>query len=393
VSLPELVTILSWASRLVHAGKDVSWLLPNPAVKQEGLADARERIRPVVSKDVFSDVARKVDELKSIAGQRKLRPGQRHSALDQLLVHILERHPNIRVEAENWLDAEVGPLAYQDLLGFFWRYKVFEQASDAGIRFMPDPRTLATAPLEYAGDTPCLELCPIRSSNDVETLVENLRKPSELQRVLGTYSQMDVVSRGALAHILVNELGRNVDEHADASGAWLCTRLVRPSDYRFQIKGDPAESCLTRFTDGFLEVIVCDNGAGLANRIEPVIKRDPRRAILQKYRSADGKYAAKDLVDYAFDRLASSKRDIVDLVHWDTAGKGDPGPLSSGLYWIWNLVRSHEGVLEVRSSGVCGWYDFTGIASSTQTKETFQIDGKSFPCCGTMVRICLPIRQ
>jgi len=109
----------------------------------------------------------------------------------------------------------------------------------------------------------------------------------------------------------------------------------------------------SRLEEGFLEVIVCDDGVGLANTIEPVIERDPRKAVTSKYRRGrNNKYAPKDLVDYTFDRLTSSKRDIADLVNWDTSGKHGSLPLASGLYWIWSLVRSHAGVIQVRSSGV-----------------------------------------
>ncbi len=391
--MPELVAILSWSARLVHEKIQVVWILPNSVVLQEGLSDAREKISGFISREFLDRAIIEVEELKSLAGRRKLWPGQRRSTAKRILNYLSERNPTAQSHFENWLEAELGALESQDLLGFFWRYKVFDQAAKSGIQFSPDPRTLPFAPFEHGENTPCMELTPLCSSTDIERVVAQFCDRSELHRILGDYSNLDIVNRGALAHILVNELGRNIEEHAAASSAWLCTRLVKPSDYAFQLQGDPARPELSTFADGFLELIICDNGVGLASKVEPVIKKDPRRTVSQKYRPKDGKYAPKDLVDYAFDRLASSKRDIADIVNWDSSGKFTSLPLASGLYWIWSLIRSHAGLLQIRSSGVCGWYNFAHVGAFGSASETFKADAKPFACCGTMIRICLPLKQ
>ena len=394
VSFPEMVTILSWSSRLIQSTKSVNWILPDPRPKLAHVSDYRQNMRNQLGNEQTDGIIRQIEQVRKDALNSRLYPGERRSRIAAISATAAQNQEELASKIEAWLDAELGELAFLDILGFLRRYQTFDRALEVGVTFSPDPRTLPFALLGTTpGSTPCLELRPIHSATDTMTEVERLCNPKELGRILGQYVDLDVVRRGALAQILVNELGRNVAEHASATAAWLCTRLVKSSDVNHQMESDPVQEAVKQLTDGFLEIIICDNGLGLASTLEPVIQADPRRSVVEKYRNHQGKLSPEDLVDYAFDRLSSRKRNIEELVHWDTNQKSDPGPLASGLYWVWNLVRGHHGVLAVRSSGVSGWYDFGRTDDSDGAPEPFQRDAGEFPCCGTMIRVFLPLGQ
>jgi len=101
----------------------------------------------------------------------------------------------------------------------------------------------------------------------------------------------------------------------------------------------------------------CDNGEGLTSQLEGVLKKRLREAVRSKYSNRKGTaFEPHHLIDYAFDRLSSSKRDIAQLIHLEKISPN--GLVASGLYWVWNVVRSHQGVISIRTADACAWYDF-----------------------------------
>ena len=385
-ALPEIMTILAWSARLVHLKTGVKWLLPDPRI----LPNRREDLR--FAAHVGSDAQRWLEEFRTqVLSGRGMYPSQRRNEFAKLRRKILCDREDVHVDA--WLNAEYEALLPLDLLGYFNRYKVFENASNVGIEMVPDPRSLPKACFERSDDSACLELSPVHTLTEVDSLVGRLCDTDELARILGDYANLDVARRGALSQILVAELGKNVGEHSDASAAWLCTRLVNQKGLELQCKGDPAmESYLAR-NMGFLEVLVCDNGHGIIHGLDRVLEADQRESVRRRYFIENKNFREADLVDYAFDRLSSTKRNIAKLVHFCENDKNS-AMLASGLYWIWNVVRSYHGLVGVRTNSFSGWYDFAGSSNvKTNEWESPRMSESPLPFFfpGSMVRLCLPL--
>jgi dihydroneopterin aldolase len=137
-------------------------------------------------------------------------------------------------------------------------------------------------------------------------------------------------------------------------------------------------------------VIVCDDGRGLIHGLDAVLLQDRRQSVRTKYALQHGHPSEADLVDYAFDRLSSTKRDIAQLVH--TEKNDDASAVASGLYWIWNVIRSYRGLLAVRTRSVAGWYTFRAQKHSAPWElPRLATNPSAAPFPGTMIRIYLPL--
>ena len=395
--LPEIVSLINWCSQLTHLGIKVRWLLLDPRKPLDGTDQVRSSAREALGEQRYALIDKQLFDVKrrALRGQFSRK---RREELGAVVARAFQGFESAPPSVERWLELESFPLNYMDFLAYLDRYKVFDRAAEAGVTILPDSRELPKSLFAKSPDTACLELRAIQSSVEVDDVVRALHDQQELNRVLGEYAQLDVVRRGALSYILVNELGHNVAEHANASAAWLCTRLVPDRRVSVHSQGDPALASFRARNAGFLEIIACDNGDGLVSGLSPVLDRDEREAVRSKYpRKADGTFQHKDLVDYAFDRLSSRKRDITRLLHMLRDPESDHRVVASGLYWVWNVVRSHKGVLSVRTSDLCAWYDFAneshGDGYERWTVSHPESDPHSIPFCGTMIRICLPLRN
>jgi hypothetical protein len=181
-----------------------------------------------------------------------------------------------------WIEKELKSFLCTKFLTYLERYHVFQRALDVGIEIRPEVGSLPRFVPMRTAETACLELRSIRSAVQVTDLVSELAEPAELARVLGTHSALDVARGGALANILAAELGHNVSEHADASSAWLCTRLVPEEKIQRLTGRDPALAGFRRQSAGFLEITVCDDGNGLVSKLQSVLDEDNRESVIRK---------------------------------------------------------------------------------------------------------------
>lgn len=225
---------------LTHLGKSVEWVFSNPSAPIEGIDDLRFHASLSLGSAHYGQLLGEIERLRIKAQRGELYAGKRRAAFDAIRREASTSSNGAPVVVSQWLDAEIAPFQYMELLAYLSRYAVFERAVEVGIVLTPDPRELVKSAIARATDTPCLELRSIPSLVEVGTLVGQLCKPKELAHVLGRYAHLDVVRRGALAQILVTELGHNVAEHSNGSAAWLCTRLVEASEVARQTTGDPA---------------------------------------------------------------------------------------------------------------------------------------------------------
>ena len=258
-----------------------------------------------------------------------------------------------------WLDAEFERLDYMNVIGYLVRYRYFHAARTRKIQTAPREDTIAYTQYSTSRDTAALAIHQISGVQDVYQLQESLTSEIELSRIFGDYAHLDVARRGVLSNVLVAELGRNIAEHAPGSSGWVCSR-------RLMGTGDASsggDTIITRVEKSglpFLEVIVSDTGPGLTHGLGEILSRDNRVQIKDKYsKASDGHYRDIDLVDYAFDRLSSTKRDIAALLHYSETRADGGVSVSSGLYWVWNAARSYGGFLWIRTGAIAVYYDFS----------------------------------
>lgn len=394
--LPELVSILNWSSKLVSLTKEVAWELPHPLrppPEQDGIQD---RARASLGRIRYNWLSESLQDVRQKLSKGQLYPHARRNRLSEIREELRKKGEDGKSGVEEWLALEATKGEYADFLAYLQRYDTFRRAKEAGITINPDPRSLPKSALSRSPETACLELRNIRSSMEIDTLVDGLDDANELARILGSYADMDIASRGAFANIIVTELGLNVVEHSDAGAGWICTRLVTDRNVSSQCEGDPAVKSFAEDQSGFLEVIICDNGKGLTHDMERILRNDERETVREKYLLDSERLVEEyQLIDYAFDRLVSSKRDISHLVNFAQKSIIARGTVASGLYWIWNVVRAHSGIISIRTGNVCGWYDFTNtihtIVSWHEGTTKLHIHTADIPFCGTMIRVCLPL--
>jgi hypothetical protein len=394
-SLPEVVAVLCWSTKLLMLGKTVTWLFRDIQTTDPDVLSQQMLAQRILGEDRFDEIA---SQLGRLVNHTKLG----RMSLNRFKTELQHIKSTARSDSDSesvlsdWIESEMGPSRSANLITYLERYEVLQRAQDAGIQIRPEPELLPKFTPMRTAETACLELRSIRSAVQVSNLVLDLAEPKELARVLGKYSTLDVARGGALANILAVELGRNVSEHAHASSAWMCTRLV-PSEKVHSLTGDdPSVSQFRQRNVGFLEIIVCDDGKGLISDLDIVLNRDTRQTVKDKCGTkSSNSNRSLTLIDYAFDRLSSTKRDIAKLLHLEKEGTGHQFAVASGLYWVWNLVRSHSGVLVVQTANTCAWYDFTIEDPESQSWRSVPLrhDPVSAPFPGTLVRVILPLED
>lgn len=391
-SLPEVVAVLSWSTKLLRLGKSVTWLFRDVNASDPEVLSQQILAQTILGVRHFDEIASQLRKL-----THQIRLGRMTLRRFKNELQRIKSSANTGPDSINvlsvWIESELSPFRCANLVTYLERYEVLQRALDAGVQIRPDLQSLPRFIPMRTAETACLELRSIRSMVQVSTLVRDLAEPSELARVLGKYSSLDVARGGALANILAVELGQNVSEHAQASSAWICTRLV-PNEKVHALTGDdPSVSRLRQRNAGFLEVIVCDDGNGLTSKLDTVLSKDSRKSVKEKCGAPSSRSnPSLTLIDYAFDRLSSTKRDIAKLVHLEREGGGHQYAVAAGLYWVWNLVRSHNGVLVVQTAASCAWYDFNNdVDTQTWRMVPLLSDPDSAPFPGTMIRVILPL--
>jgi hypothetical protein len=215
-SLPELSTILCWSAKLVHLKGKVKWIFPQLGLRPPESDDNRFRAEVALGRHRIAEVSSELQEIRTKALRGQMFPRQRRAAIERVRASACGNYDLPAVS--RWIDGEDDALCGLDLLGYLRRYRFLERASDAGIICEPSWSSLPYSPYDKTEDSPCLEFWPLTSMLDTDAIVTALADPSELSRIFGQYAHMDVVRRGALGHVLVSELGRNIAEHAHASG-------------------------------------------------------------------------------------------------------------------------------------------------------------------------------
>jgi hypothetical protein len=291
----------------------------------------------------------------------------------------IARDPNVLA----WLNAELLQRGKPDVIGFLDRTAIVARALEIGVDV--DPFYHEAWRVTYGSRVAMLELTPISAPEKLALILDNLSDARRLKQLFGRFVDLDALTSGALADIVVTELGNNATEHAKGSLAWVAARVVDLNLHPAMAKSlhDPCYASFVDTSTSFVEVNVADNGSGFAATLTDHLSKDERRFALDRFGEPGAdRITDENLVMYAFDRLTSSRRspaEILSMATSDAAGKG----VASGLYWIWNLVRSHRGAIAVRLGKSNTWYDFRRPGPET-------IRSESFPVSGFSLKILLP---
>jgi hypothetical protein len=369
VDLPEAISVLTWSARAARE-RPVIWTFSQPT---DQIDELRFNAALDGGESVVATIERAIDRSLRQLRSRELHSNQLAERLAALATRVAEQTPIV----SRWFEEARRPLDRAFPLGFLRRYNVLTRATEADVQIDAGTWQMPSVVFARAANTASLPLVYFAADSGVNREVERLSDPDALAKLFGNHAQMDVISGGALAQIVVKELGTNVVEHSKCQNAWLCTRLTG--------WGDSDENA-------YLEVTVADDGEGLATSVAPLIANDQRQVVKTLYESSNGLDKVAVLIAYAFDRFTSAKRGFRELVHLSST---DATLVSSGLFWIWSLVSSELGIIVVRSNGVEVTFDLShGAKTRLRTIEQLRaaMSVREVVADGTMIRLLLPTR-
>ncbi|MFH1219227.1 MAG: hypothetical protein V1694_02085, partial [Candidatus Eisenbacteria bacterium] len=411
VELHPLSMLLSWTSKVRSMDKSTTWILPpcSPLSAPQNSFRLRDRTSP--TKYRYEDLLGTIElsygagASKEVCGrlegvERLVRdrlregksPGKALDLLETIHAELVDRFP----QAKDYIFPLVGHVRQEfqgmRLVGFLDRLGVFGQLAGIGTRIVPTNFRQLAWPFASTAETGTLPLTPLLSAVDVQQARD--RFSDELRRVFGQYADIDAVRSGALSNVIVEELGKNITDHAKASLGAVATRIVWPEQTgpfaNLSINGEGVDFFRAIGRQGFLEVEVFDDGIGIPASLREEIAAawKARGDLKARYpkNTAEPKpddFLDWEVIEFAFDRLSSSKRSLTELFEPPELVKR----VASGLYWVWNQVLTLRGFLLVHSGGTEVGYDFSTIESTGQYTRHIG----SCPMAGTQVWACFPL--
>jgi len=297
---------------------------------------------------------------------------------------------NALFEHLNW------EIAGMRVIGFASRMGILETIQSLGCKVLPLNWSTLAWPYAYDPEiTGTIPLKLITTGRDLAAATAHLS--SDLERIFGEYASVDVIRGGALSNVIVHELGANILQHAGSGCGFLLTRIVRGASRKHFVREVVGEQTPMFFRgggvaeSGFLELVVCDDGIGIPDSLRDDLKRTLRRRADLGTRFKPDR--DEDVIAFAFDRLSSSKRTSVDLLGEAYQAlplfNGRIGGVASGLFWVWNLMRTYQGFIRVRSGSCELAYDFSEVDAAGQPRAYVA----SEPFVGTQLGIYLPLTK
>jgi hypothetical protein len=279
-----------------------------------------------------------------------------------------------------WLNARLTVLEVAPLVGYLFRIGAFAVARELKIIIVPDAAELPQIHYDIAADTGTIPLTPLHTIGERRAAMGRLADIDELARIFGKYAGVDFVRGGALAEIVVAELGSNVTRHACCTQAWLGGRVVPQV-----IVTDPLLRPFVGYSTPLFEMLVADDGKGIHQTLGEHFRADKRDIINDAYGAE--RNDVPSLLAYAFERFSSSKPATPN--QWDATAFDHQDDTASGLYWIWNFVRSKGGTLGIASGGHFVSWDFTTATARAVSRPRSELRFG----IGTMIRIVLPLHD
>jgi len=357
------VVLLQACSKAIATGR-VTWSFSLRRADDDA-SDDQFKAHLEIGEPKFRDMANVIKSLDRQLAVGTLYPRQLDATLKRL-----RKLAGEYVHVQSWLQHESLRFERARTLGFLRRFDFLNKARDAGIEIDDNVFNLPFVRFAKVHDSSAQPLTSVGAIADVDKLVDDLSNEKYLHDVFADDASSRLIRGGALARILAREFGANVIEHAHARRAWFCSRVTTVGTASRKRR--------------FLEVIVADDGTGLTAKLHNLAAKDPRTAIRRLWHElTDAPAEEQFLLDYAFDRFTSSKRSLTDLMHLP---RSERAIVSSGLFWVWNLVASEGGILDVRTANAAVSYDFRRNGLTSYRRRPLPP-----ACAGSLIRVILPI--
>jgi len=365
VNLVDGVIVLQASSKAADSGR-ITWAFVTQDAASES-SDEEFKARIELGEVHFSGILSKLRALDHQLTSGELYPKQLDQAVKQMRLATAKYQ-----YAREWIEKRVVRFQRARLLGFLHRFDFLNKAREAGVEIDDTVFSLPFVRFARVHDSAAHSLASVAALADLDKLVDDLSDETYLTDIFASDANSRLISGGALARILARELGANVAEHARARRAWFCSRVAVVGTGKKQRR--------------FLEVIVADDGAGVTADLIAIVAKDPRPRIHGRWHQLkETDDIEQFLLDYAFDRFTSSKRSLNDLMHLPRKHRGI---VSSGLFWIWNLVAAEGGILDVRTATASATYDFR---RNRTWKHRRRVGTRA--SAGTLVRVILPLSK
>ncbi len=405
IDLFPAMSLLIWSSKLRNCGKCVIWRLPTGQV---GFGEESVRIRSDLrfrmSEDPFDRLERRIERSMKARHRDYQSMGR---AFQEIRKEYLAKHASFSGLLAQYFDEVGDAISRLRFVAFLERWDFLKWGKQIGVEFDPDWRTIPFHAYSRAeSPTGSLSVKCIASYDELTDLVEKINKPEQLADIFEQYSNLDMFTSGSFAHIILRELGTNICEHAiypDESCdsvkrgryGFIATRLLRRSDIarRSTEPIAPAffKQCKRKDIE-LLEIVIADDGPGICRWLKPWMQREmSANKRFKSERTKSGNFLETVVLKHCFDRLASSKRDFIRLIHCfpnreakDAHDEEDR--IASGLHWISRTVSSYQGLLVLRSDHTMLWYD----SMYSNGNSGFRFD-TSFPMGGVQFSIYLPL--
>jgi hypoxanthine-guanine phosphoribosyltransferase len=397
IYLPQILSLLVWSSTLVDENKKVIWVLSSHRIwaNREAI-ELMGALETYMSRDEFNTFNARVRGFRStvLRGQypnMKTRWGR----FKELRQEIIARNRTAEFWLNRYFDILLKEIRGYDVNGFLKRWDILKWAVRIGVKFDPTLEGLFYTPLSRSDEfTHALEVQCITLPDAIKKMVQRLSNPEELRTIFEKHNVLDLISSGAFSEIILREIAVNIEEHAGGNYGFLATRLLRINDVVEMTKqqiGQIFFNNLVSTQTEALEIVIADDGNGVYENLEPKLHEDGRKKIKQKFivNQKTNRFNESDVINYAFDRLSSSKRNFAQLIHFILHEHGEKDDyMSSGLYWVWNTVRIYGGLLIIRTNETIGWFDF-----QESPDGLFRYDKEPYPLSGTQIIVCLPLME
>jgi hypothetical protein len=190
---------------------------------------------------------------------------------------------------------------------------------------------------------------------DFKSFLSNLADARQLQLLFRDTVSLAVIGSGGIRDIIMREIGQNLYDHAAGRCAFLTIGTLPPLSDRVNIavRSQVSTEIERPFfqnlgKSGYLQIVICDNGPGIAGTLVDTYSSDIRVPQDQRVSPAES-----SVIDYAFEFDTTSK--TKEALHFEDDHEEDPG---RGLYWVKEVVFQNRGLLCVRSGSSILAYDF-----------------------------------
>ncbi|MBK9966620.1 MAG: hypothetical protein IPP07_17755 [Holophagales bacterium] len=237
-------------------------------------------------------------------------------------------------------------------------------------------------------------LTPLENLDQLETLKKTLGRSSPGELFPHELTRSDLVRSGVVVDILLNELARNVFDHARGCPAFVAlatndafSQSCTPWEASFRA----AVQATTRTSTRYLALVVADCGQGL-------VKSLSRSAFYSTEVNSQPFQIAAD----AFEPYVSSKGEaerLAVLRPYLLDSGLDALPPATGLFWVKEACREFGALLEVRSGPFVLVWDFADEPHQNRPRVFSRIKAWStrpvslYPLSGVQVAVRIPLTQ